>query len=75
MKYRIFLAAALSLPCLAAVGCGGSPAAIANAEPKAEPLTPAQVSVIEGEMERAASEERAYQQQHPVGGKRAGRRP
>lgn len=75
MKYRIFLAAALSIPCLAAVGCGGSPAAVANAEPKVEPLTPAQVAAVQEEMEHAASEERAYQQQHPVGGKKAGRRP
>ena len=68
MKFRLFLAAWLTLSCLALVGCGGGSSSSTTTAPAGDaPLSPAQVAEAQAEQDRASADESAQQQANPVG--------
>ncbi|WP_074310724.1 hypothetical protein [Singulisphaera sp. GP187] len=70
MRLRFFLATLLSLPCLALVGCGGSPSSPnATVEASTAPLSAADVAKAEDELKQATDGERAQQSQNLAGKK------
>ena len=74
MRFRLFLAAILSLPCLALVGCGNSASSTPTTTAQAgnEPLSASDAAAAQAELDQVADAERAEQSKNPVG-KRAGR--